>query len=695
MKRIFLASALMLMGYIVIAQEVQWASKVLDFSTQLSEYQYSATQVLGKPDVLPNYGDNPNAWLPSRPNRTSFVKVGFEQPMRVRQIAIGESFNPGALYQVFLYDENDREYLLNTFIPRGLNVEGRLLNIYLSETEYVVSAVKIVLDGSQVPGYNGIDAIGISGSTIPIMAEREVAFRRNPGLENQFLSLGAGEDVSESRPVYIKSLNTMYFTRAYSPQNLGGIDDPGDIWQSSYDENTGRFQEGVSLGEGINDIGYNSTNDVIYGNGSLTLLLGNISGKSKTAAKNVIMTARTEGEWGDIEELKIQNGRIASIDADYTIAPNDSIIILSTLRYDTEGERDLYMIKRLNGNRWSEPENMGGNINTTLDEYSPYYSESERSLYFASNGYPGFGGSDIFRITRKDDSWTNWTTPENLGGDINSDTDENYFFFDDADEYAFFARMNVDSTFGIIRVERPVFLEKTPMVTLQGNVLNKETDRPVNAVISVLILPEERTYGMTISDQTTGAYEIMVPSGNEFILLSEKEGFEVYETSLALENRNTEYTYNHDIDMGLAVLVPDEVIAATDEPPEQPEVRPGPVTDTERTSSDAYDITFDFNSDKITEESYPVIDLLVEFMESNPEIDIELAGFTDHIGSEKYNNELALRRASAVKKYMVDKGVKSNRVDVLGFGERMTAVYGVDDEKDLRMNRRVEYNFTR
>ncbi len=685
----------MLMACIAIAQEVQWASSVLDFSTQLSEYQYSATQVLGKPDVLPDYGDNPNAWLPSRPNRTSFVKVGFEQPMHVRQIAIGESFNPGALFQVFLYDENDTEYLLNTFIPRELNVEGRLLNIYLSETEYAVSALKIVLDGSQVPGYNGIDAIGISGSTVPIMAEREIAFRRNPGLENQFLSLGAGEDVSELRPVYVKSLNTMYFTRAYSPQNVGGVDDPGDIWQSTYDEMSGRFQEGVSLGEGINDVGYNSTNDLIYGDGSLTLLLGNISGKPRTAAKNVVTTKRTEGEWGEVEELKIQNSRIASIDADYTIVPGDSIIILSTLRYDTEGERDLYMIRQLNDKRWSEPVNMGGDINTTLDEYSPYYSESERSLYFASNGYPGFGGSDIFRITRIGDSWTNWTSPENLGGDINTDTDENYFFFDDADEYAFFTRMNVDSTFGIIRVERPVFLEKTPMVTLQGNVINSETDRPVNSVISVLILPEERTYGMTISDQTTGAYEIMLPSGNEFILLSEKEGFDVFETSLALENRNAEYTYNLDIEMGLGVLVPDEVVAATDEPPEQPEVRPGPVADTDRTSGDAYDITFDFNSDKITEESYPVIDFLVEFMEKNPDMDIELAGFTDHIGNEKYNNELALKRASAVKKYMTGKGIKSNRITVLGFGERMTAVYGVDDEKDLRMNRRVEYNFTK
>jgi outer membrane protein OmpA-like peptidoglycan-associated protein len=695
MKRIFLASALMLMGYVVIAQEVQWASKVLDFSTQLSEYQYSATQVLGKPDVLPDYGDNPNAWLPSRPNRTSFIKVGFDRAMSVRQIAIGESFNPGALYQVFLYDENNREYLLNTFIPRPLNVEGRLLNIYLSETEYAVSAVKIVLDGSQVPGYNGIDAIGISGSTVPIVAGKEIAFRRNPGLENQFLSLGAEEDVSESRPVYIQSLNTMYFTRGYSPQNVGGVDDAGDIWQSVYDENSGRFQPGVSLGEGINDIGYNNTNDAIYGSGRLTLLLGNISGKPKTATKNAVLSTKTEGEWGEIENIKIQNSRIASIDADYTIVPNDSVIILSTLRYDTEGGRDLYLIRRENGNKWSEPENMGGNINTTLDEYSPYYSESEKSLYFASNGYPGFGGSDILRITRIGDSWNNWTTPENLGGDINTETDENYFFFDDADEYAFFARMNVDSTFGIIRVERPVFLEKTPLVTLQGNVINKETDRPVNSVISVLILPEERTYGMTISDQTTGAYEIMVPSGNDYILVSEKEGFEAYETSLALENRNTPYTYNLDIDMGLAVLVPDEVIAATDEQPEQPEVRPGPVADTERTASDAYDITFDFNSAKVTEESYPVIDILVDYMEKNSEIDIELAGFTDHIGNERYNNELALRRSSAVKKYMVDKGIKSSRIDVLGFGERMTAVYGVDDEKDLRMNRRVEYNFTK
>jgi outer membrane protein OmpA-like peptidoglycan-associated protein len=697
MKQFLLTSAIMLAACIVVAQEVQWASKVLDFSSQLSEYQYSATQVLGKPNVLPEYGDNPNAWLPSRPNRVSFVKVGFEQPMKVRQLAVGESFNPGAIYQVFLYDENDREYLLNTFTPRPLNVEGRLLNIYLSETEFSVSAVKIVIDGSKVPGYNGIDAIGISGTTIPIVATKEVAFRRNPGLDNQSLSLGAEKGVSDSRPVFVKSINTLFMTRGNSPENVEGMDDLGDIWQAVFNPSTEEFSPPVSLGESINDIGYNSTNDVLEEGEQQIFLFGNISGKSNKIGENLVTMRRADGTWGNISEQKIKNGRVGSYDADYTFAENGTILIISTLRYDTEGARDLYISRQEANGRWSEPRNMGTSVNTTMDEYSPFYSEDERSLYFATEGFPGFGGTDIFRVTRIGDSWDNWTPPENIGTDINTETNERYFYFDEADDHAYFARMNADSTYSVIRVERPEFLKKTPLVAVRGNVLNKETNRPVNSVISMLILPEERTYSMTISDESTGAYEVLVPSGNEFKLISEKEGYEPYETTLALENRNSEYAYNLDIGMGLAVLIPDEIIAATDEEPEEPEVRPAitPEFETETIiSEDAYEITFPFDSDVIDEESYPVIDFLVKFMEKSPDVIIELAGFTDQIGNERYNFKLSIRRALAVKHYMVNKGVDQRRIRVMGFGEHMPIVEG-ETKQDLRMNRRVEYNFTR
>lgn len=693
MKPVIFATAMTLMASFIYAQEVQWASEVIDFSSQLSEYQYSATQVLGNPDVLPDYGDNPNAWLPARPNRLSYIKVGYEQPMRIRQLAIGESFNPGALYQVFLYDLNDTEYLLNTFVPRPLTVQGRMLNIYLSETEFPVKAVKIVLDGSQVAGYNGIDAIGISGTTIPIVATKDVAFRRNPGLETNFLALGAEQDVSDSRPVYELVSNTLFFTRGDSPRNVGGEDDLGDIWRSSFDSNTGQFTNAESLGEGINNAGYNSTNDLFFENGQRKLLLGNVTGSS-SIGNNVVKVDDSGGSWGNVEELRMRNARIASIDADYTISENDSVMIIATLRYDTEGGRDLYIVRQEKSGRWSEPRNLGGNINTTMDEYAPFYSVSEKALYFATNGYPGFGGSDIFRTVRLDDSWENWSTPENIGVDINTSADEQYFYFDDADEYAFFARMNEDSIYAIVRVLRPVFLEKTPMVAVRGNVTGRETNRPMNSVISVDILPEVQPFSTTISDQSTGAYEVRLPSGNEFKVVSEKEGYEPFETTLVLENRGVEYTYDLDIEMGLAVLVPDEVIAETDEVPEEPEVRPTPPPDTE--PEDFYEITFEFDSYKILDESKPVIDFLVDVMDKHPDLLIELAGYTDQIGNEKYNYRLSRRRSEAVKNYMVSKGIDEERIIVLGFGEWMPLISGKDkDKNDLRMNRRVEYNFTR
>ncbi|MGD9328271.1 MAG: hypothetical protein PVH48_04830, partial [Cyclobacteriaceae bacterium] len=282
-----------------------------------------------------------------------------------------------------------------------------------------MSAVRIVLDGSSVPGYNGIDAIGISGTNIPIVAIKDVAFRRNPDLDNELLLLGAEEGVSDSRPVFQKVNNTLFFTRSNSPRNSGGSEDFGDVWQATFDPLTGVFSGTTSLSKDINNNGYNNLHDIFEVNSQSKFLFGNVSGTEKVTT-NITVVPSTGGGWGDIEELKIKNARIGSFDADYTLSPEDSILIVSTLRYDTEGGRDLYIMRQEKDGRWSEPENLGGEINTTFDEYSPFYSESEKSLYFATAGYPGFGGIDIFRITRLDDSWMKWSTPENIGIDINS-----------------------------------------------------------------------------------------------------------------------------------------------------------------------------------------------------------------------------------------------------------------------------------
>src|SRR5690349_25147050 len=127
MKRSLLTLSLILITCLLSqAQIVQWASKVIEFSTELTPVQYSAQQALGKPNVLPAGGQSPNAWVPDRPKRKEFIKLGFDNPMSIRQIAIAESHNPSALFRVLLYDEAGKEYVANTFNPRAVPIKGRM-----------------------------------------------------------------------------------------------------------------------------------------------------------------------------------------------------------------------------------------------------------------------------------------------------------------------------------------------------------------------------------------------------------------------------------------------------------------------------------------------------------------------------------------------------------------------------------------
>ena len=104
MNRLSLVILLIFIHSGLVAQRVYWASSVLDFSSELSAYEYSAEQVLGKPNALPQGGDNPNAWMPAKPNKLEFISVAFDRAIRVEQIVIAESYNPSAVYEIYLYN---------------------------------------------------------------------------------------------------------------------------------------------------------------------------------------------------------------------------------------------------------------------------------------------------------------------------------------------------------------------------------------------------------------------------------------------------------------------------------------------------------------------------------------------------------------------------------------------------------------
>jgi hypothetical protein len=132
---------------------VQWAATVRAFSSQWSDGQWSAQQVLGPPNVYPLQGDQPAAWASKEADAgPEFIEVGFAQPQRLRAMEIYESFNPGAVRSIELIGQSGAH--------KFVGVGGLARQVDFTCTDEPIVAARITLASQDVAGWNEIDAIG-------------------------------------------------------------------------------------------------------------------------------------------------------------------------------------------------------------------------------------------------------------------------------------------------------------------------------------------------------------------------------------------------------------------------------------------------------------------------------------------------------------------------------------------------------
>ena len=241
----------------------------------------------------------------------------------------------------------------------------------------------------------------------------------------------------EINPVYSEKNDWLFFGRKAHPENAGGSTDMEDVWFASFDS-YGRSEVSNQLGN-INNIGPNLVCSFREVNNSSILLLGNAYKGSGKMISGLSYTFFMYDGWSDPINLKIKDFYNISNKIDATISSSGNILIMSIERADSHGGRDLYLSRKMENDKWSAPINLG-NINTSLEESSPYLSNDGKTLFFATNGRNGFGGMDIYACHRLDESWTNWTEPENLGAPVNTDKDEAYFSINSSTTKAFFTR---------------------------------------------------------------------------------------------------------------------------------------------------------------------------------------------------------------------------------------------------------------
>ncbi len=363
-------------------------------------------------------------------------------------------------------------------------------------------------------------------------------------------------------------------------------------------------------------------------------------------------------------------------EAQATISPDGKYLFFSSSRPGGYGGLDIWMCVRKEDGSWSEPVNLGPNVNTPGNEISPFIHSDGKTLYFSSNGWPSFGGYDIFVSKRLGEN--QWSKAENLGYPYNTHEDDIFFSIPASADWIYLSRIDsVDENTGIkiyhlyrasipkrekLRESQKRLLPE-PVNLVRGKVFDAKTGEPLKALIIIEDLQTGKVWFSSETDEN-GEFIVILPSERFYGLSAEP-----------LDTLHIFQSFNFDL-KGLREY--------------QEKYLEIPLQPIERGASFVLNnIFFDFNSADLKDESKPELDRLVKFLKKNPRIKITLAGHTDIVGTEEYNQKLSERRAKAVADYLIKNGIDPLRINTVGYGSRKPVAPN-DTEEGRAKNRRVE-----
>ena len=393
------------------------------------------------------------------------------------------------------------------------------------------------------------------------------------------------------------------------------------------------------------------------------------------------------GEFAFPEPLHIYDFYNLSEDVNLAFSSNGHVLILSLNRESSYGRNDLYVSFRVMDNLWSTPQNIGPDINTSYRETTPFISNNGRQLYFASDRPGSLGGTDIWVSERLDYTWTKWSEPKRLQSPVNSIYDDSQAFIDYQNEYLYFSSRR-DGNSDIFRMPlKPEPRLQQPII-VQGTILNAHTGQPIRA--ELFHGPQKVKGFLEYLHTYTGAFELTLTEYGVYKFFTRKPGFK--SGSLLFDTRLAEKA-DLPVHNVVIYLEPDEVDSLVSFTPGGGE----PVTTTVATIAEMevgdrlsfYNIYFAKSRPDVLPASYPALDELAAAMLDRPSLRIQIEGHTDNVGVELDLMELSWLRAQAVRNYLVRKGVALERIGVIGYGPQKPVTDNTTESKRQK-NRRVE-----
>jgi len=504
----------------VFCQKVYWADKLVDTSSEYGEENYSGHQALGVPNGFYDKGLEYMAWAPAKQssNTGEYIHVSFKKAIQVQQVAVFEINSPGAIKKIWLYDLDGKKHeIFENKSPGGSDSYNEVFRKKIPKTSYRVKALKIELSTKDVSGMNQIDAIAISDSKTDIIPQvNNINYDVSKIGEPERLGAGVNSNFAERMPLITPDGQTLYFARKLHPQNIGD-EGKDDIWVS-YLQNDEQWSRAINMGAPLNNEKHNFV-VAINPSGNSLYVANDYSGGKKDALSITRKVGRT---WMEPKRLNIKNHYNDSKFVNYHVSNDGNVLVMAVKREDTFGDRDLYVSFKVRGNEWTEPRNLGSDINTVNTENSVFLSSDNKTIYFSSNGHPGYGGYDIFMSKREDNTWQNWSRPKNLGKAINSTLNDLSFSIPASGDYAYFSAGQIANT-DLFRIRLPEEAKPEPVKLMAAKFIDAETKKPVIARVVFEKLNGDVDGQL---EQTMGKdAKFVIPQGENISFYAEAEGY--------------------------------------------------------------------------------------------------------------------------------------------------------------------------
>ncbi|CAN5315717.1 OmpA family protein [soil metagenome] len=467
----------------------------------------------------------------------------------------------------------------------------------------------------------------------------------------------------QSFPVLTADQQTLIFTRLYSydPQHDEDIyiskkipvpDSPGETeWSEPY-----------SISPKINTKSNEGT-CTISADGKM-LIFTSCQGRKSFGSCDLYVTYKTGELWSESQNMgpKINS---SSWDSQPSLSADGRTLYFISNRPGGIGKRDIWVSEIDESGEWKPAKNLGPEINTQEDEVSPFIHVNGQTLYFASKGYPGFGGFDLYVVEKKE---SGWTAPTNLGYPLNNYDDQLSLFITSDGQKGFYSHEKKNGnnyhSSHIYEFDVPEEIKVTNKSNfVAGKVYDAETKKLLDAQIELFDISEDQLVSQVSSDPVNGEYLIVLTEGAEYALFITRPDYLFESLNFNYSDQASKEPVYIDIYLkpiksgGKAIL---------------------------------QNIFFDTDKYDLKQKSKTELNKVVKFLQSNPELKVEIAGYTDDQGSAEYNKSLSLNRAKAVYEYLNQEGIPDNQLSFKGYGQ-LDPVAPNDNEENRQKNRRIEF----